>query len=272
MSLIGTLDEIRLADVLRLFAGGRKSGVLTVADGAHQALLRFDKGGLVHATAGRLHGEEAVLDVFGWKRGQLSFVPEERPVAPNLAKDVEVLIAEGLKAGDAFHRIRELVPSDRVVFELAEGPAAGATWPIARAAWELVRLADGVADVGEMVAELGRPRGEVVQQLFELVEAGLLRRVDVVRMLRVAAKGVSARGLLGAEAAEVDERFDDDWRQLRRFENGVLRIEVRTSAGRVAPVGVTFRAGRVREILLPRALAAELGLKDGDEVAVRPIA
>jgi len=28
----------------------------------------------------------------------------------------------------------------------------------------------------------------------------------------------------------------------------------------------------VREILLPRALAGELGLKDGDEVAVRPIA
>ncbi len=61
MSLIGTLGDIKLADVLRLFALGRKSGVLTVAGGAQNALMRFQKGAIVHASSGRLQGDEAVV-------------------------------------------------------------------------------------------------------------------------------------------------------------------------------------------------------------------
>ena len=49
MSLIGTLGEVKVGDVLRLFGEGRKSGVLTVSAGPQQAVLRFQKGAIVHA-------------------------------------------------------------------------------------------------------------------------------------------------------------------------------------------------------------------------------
>src|SRR5262249_42970180 len=110
MSLIGTLAEIKIADVLRLFSSGKKSGVLTITDGGHQGVVRFQKGNIVHAMAGRLHGEEALVDLFGWKTGQLTFVPEERSVTPNIVKDVDALILEGLRMGEILHRQRELVP------------------------------------------------------------------------------------------------------------------------------------------------------------------
>src|SRR5437868_12299411 len=97
MSLIGTLDEMKIGEVLRLFADGQKTGILTVTAGSQQAVVRFHKGGIVHASAGRLSGDEAVLDLFGWKEGQLSFIPEEKgPTGPgNVTKDVGALVDEG---------------------------------------------------------------------------------------------------------------------------------------------------------------------------------
>ena len=268
MSLIGTLHDIKLADVLRLFATGKKSGLLAISDGAHQAVVRFSKGMIVHAMAANLSGEEALIDLFGWKEGQLTFVPEERSVTPNIVRDVDALILEGLKVGDRLHRMRELIPSDRVVFQMGPGPPdADARLALGRAEWSVIRLLDGIRNIGDVVEESGMPRADVARVVFEMAEAGFLERVEVVRQLRVTAKG-----LLGTDAAEVDERFDAEWRRLNRFSNGVLRIEVRTAGGRSAPAGARFRAGLVREIHLPRSLVADLGLHDGDEVSVRPIA
>lgn len=268
MSLIGTLSEIKIGDVLRLFATGKKSGVLAVADGSHKALVRFQKGTIVHASADRLHGEEALLDLFGWKEGQLTFVPEERVVTPNIVRDVEGLILEGSRVGERLHRMRGLIPSDRVVFQMGSGPSdPSATCTLGPTEWRVLRELDGVLDVGEVVEASGVPRKEVLRILFDLAETGFLEKVDAQRALRVAAKG-----LLGGEAAAVDQRFDDEWRGVHRFENGVLRIEIRTGAGRTSPVGVTFRPGLVREIHLPRGLLTDLALHDGDEVNVRPIA
>lgn len=182
MSLIGTLEDMRIADVLRVFSTSRKSGVLTVADAGRQILLRFQRGAVVHASAGRLIGDEAVIDLFGWKRGQLAFVPEERDVPPNVTRDVDALIVEGLRIGETFHRMNELVSSDHVVFRLGAGPAdASLRYSIGAAEWQVVRLLDGARGVGELVEQTGLARAEVVRILFDLTEAGFLERVSAER-------------------------------------------------------------------------------------------
>ena len=182
MSLIGTLEDVRIADVLRVFATSRKSGVLTVADAGRQMLLRFQRGVVVHASTGRLLGDEAVIDLFGWKHGQLAFVPDERSVPSNVTRDVDALIVEGLRSGETFHRMNELVSSDHVVFRLGPGPAdPSLRHPMGVTEWRVVRLLDGARGVGELVEQTGMPRGEVVRILFELTEAGFLERVNAER-------------------------------------------------------------------------------------------
>jgi hypothetical protein len=52
----------------------------------------------------------------------------------------------------------------------------------------------------------------------------------------------------------------------------VLRIEVRTLARRGTVLPVTFRSGLGRDVHLPRTAFAELGLREGEEVFVRPVA
>lgn len=268
MSLIGTLADVKLADVLRLFASGKKSGVLTIGDGGQQAVVRFQKGMIVHAMAGRLWGEEALIDLFGWRNGQLTFVPEERSVTPNIVKDVDALILEGLRVGEVLHRRRELIPSDRVVFQLGAGQGdETARLTVGPKEWTVIRLLDGILDVAELIEASELPKEDVYRVLCDLADAGYVERVETRKAFRV-----QAQGLLGKAVAELDERVDAEWRKISRFASGVLRVEIRTAAGKTAPFGVTFRAGLLRDVALPRNLITDLGLHEGEEVQIRPIA
>jgi hypothetical protein len=268
MSQIGTLEDTRIADVLRLLAAGRKTGLLVVAAPKRRAQVHFQKGVVVHAVAGRCRGEEAVLDLFGWKQGQLSFVPKEQAVTPNVIRDVEALVEEGLRLGDSFHRMRQLVPSERVVFQMAPAPDdAEFRCSFGPGAWTVLRLLDGVRDLREVADAARLPRADVMQIAFELADRGLIERLDMLKSLRA-----QAQGLFGKDPATVDERLDDEWRRALRFAAGVFRVEVRSLAGRTLVVPVSYKPGLIRDIHLQRATLAELAVVEGENVNVRPVA
>lgn len=267
MSLIGTIGEMNLADVVRLFATSRKTGLLTVAGPGRQAMIRFHRGSIVHAASGRLHGDDAVLDLFGWKEGQLTFVPEDRAVPPNVTRTIDELIQEGTRVGDVLHRRNTLVPTDRVVFQLAAGPPDDApVYPLTGLAWRVLLVLDGVRDVRELTEASKASREDVVRVLFEMAEAGFLERIEPQRSLRV-----QPQGLFHKDVAEIDEKIEAEWKKLRRFPGGVRRVEVRSNAGKAVSLGAVFRPGVQRDIHLPRASVGELGVREGEDVHVRPV-
>jgi hypothetical protein len=265
MSLIGTLDEFPLADVLRLFATSRKTGLLTVAGPGREALVRFDKGTVVHALSGRLQGEVAIVDLFGWADGQLSFVPDEKVTDANVAKTLEDLIEEGVRDGKHRHRVHSFFTSDRLVFQWAE-PGETGEYLMGRSEWRVLRALDGERELREVVTACGLPLEEVQQLLFQLAEAGFVEKLELHKSLRVQAAG---RG--GAEGAEMDARIEDEWRKSLRFADGVLNVEVRAGRDRRTTLGVTFRPALVRNLVLPRGILGLLQVKEGDEVSVRPV-
>ena len=267
MSLIGTIGEVNLVDVVRLFAASRKTGLLTVAGQGRQAMVRFHRGSIVHAACGHLHGDDAVLDLFGWKEGQLTFVPEDRAVPPNVTRTIDELVTEGVRVGDTLHRRNVLVPSDRVVFQMAVGPPEDApAFPLTATAWRVLLVLDGVRDVRELAEASAVAREDVVRTVFEMAEAGLLERIEPQRSLRV-----QSQGLFRKDAAEVDDRIESEWKRLRRFAAGVRRLEVRSGGGKTVAVKVAFRPGLQRDIHLPRSSVTELGVREGEDVHVRPV-
>jgi hypothetical protein len=270
MSLIGSLEDTSLADVLRLFNHGRKSGRLLVTNDDHQTTLRFDKGALVHAhgTAGRLDGEDAVLDLFGWKAGQLTFIPEEKTVTPNVRRALDLIIVDGVKVGDSFHRMNALVPHDRVVFQLAVPAEDREPLSVAPRDFRVLRLLDGSRDVRELVEATRLTRAEVLRVLFEAAERGYVERVECQRSLRAVPQG----GLFAKDVAEIDVRLEDEWKKLLRFSHGVARVELRGgAAGKSVALGASFRGGLIREVHLPRSAFTELGVREGEDVQVKPV-
>jgi hypothetical protein len=269
MALIGSLGEVTLPDVVRLLASGRKSGLLTATAEGQQALLRFYKGELVQAFCGRLQGEEAVFDLFGWEEGQLAFVPEDRVVTANVNRPLVELVLEGIRLGPQFHRMNLAIPNDRVLLQMAAGPEdAGARVTLDTGAWRVLRLLDGARDLGEVVAASGEPRTQVVSLLFGWLESGFVERLEPVRSLRVQGQG---GGLFGSrEVAQMDVRVEEDWKRILRFTTGVRRVEVRYG-GRSAEVASVFRSGVYRDVVLPKATLSALGAKEGEEVSVRPV-
>jgi len=266
MSLIGNLSDVAFGDVLRLFAASGKTGLLTATAAGRQTLIRLQQGAVVHATAGRLQGDDAILDLFGWKEGQLAFVPEEKVLEPNVTLGVDVLILEGLRTGESFHRMNELIPHERVVFQPARGPEGDKRFLLGAAEWSVLRLVDGVRDVRDVLDGSGRPRPEVLRILFELTEAGFLEPVDAQKTLRA-----QVQGRFGKEAAELDGHLEAEWRLMERFAEGILCVEIRNFARKGRRLPVSFRAGLGREVTLPRPIFAELGLREGDDVFVRPV-
>jgi hypothetical protein len=127
---------------------------------------------------------------------------------------------------------------------------------------------DGVRDVRDLVEGSDLPRNDVLRLLFDLTEKGFLEKVDSQKTLRAQAQGRFGKG----EAAEVDERLRQDWGRLTRFTRGVQTVEVRTFARRGSVLPVAFRAGLGRDVHLPRAVFAEIGLREGEDVFVRPVA
>ena len=267
MSLIGNLSDVAFGDVLRLFAASGKTGLLTASATGRQTLIRIQHGAVVHATAGRLQGDDAILDLFGWKEGQLAFVPEEKVIEPNVTLGVDVLILEGVRTGESFHRMNELIPHERVMFQTAQGPDADKRFLLGAAEWGVLRLVDSVRDVRDVLEDSRQPRADVLRILFELTEAGLLEPVDAQKTLRA-----QPQGRFGKEAAELDDRLEAEWRLMERFAAGVLRVEVRNLARKGRRLAVLFRAGLGREVNLPRPTFAQLGLREGEDVFVRPVA
>ena len=265
MSLIGTLGEIPLADVLRLFASGRRTGLLTATAVGREALVRLEKGALVHAVCGRLAGEGAVLDLFGWTEGQLTFVPDEKTVEPNVTTPLEALIDEGLREGPLLHRMNSFFTSERLVFQMAKHPPEGAICTIGTTEWAVLRVLDGQKELREVIAAAGLERPEVQRVLFALCDEGFVEKIELHRTLRV-----QALSRFGAAGAEVDAKLEEEWRQSVRFAEGVLRVEIRAGRDRNATLVVAYRPGLARNVGLPKATLAELGLKEGDEVSVRP--
>ena len=265
MSLIGTLSEIPLADVLRLFASGRKTGLLTATAEGREALVRLDRGALVHAVCGRLTGEAAVLDLFGWTQGQLTFVPDDKTVDPNVTGSLETLIEEGLREGPLVHRQNAFFTSERLVFQMARRPPDGAICTMGTTEWAVLRVLDGHKELREVIAATGLDRLQVQRVLFALTDAGFLEKLELHRTLRA-----QALARFGAAGAEVDAKLEEEWRRSMRFTEGVLRVEIRAGRDRSTTLVVAFRPGLARNIGLPKATLAEIGLKEGDEVSVRP--
>jgi DNA-binding Lrp family transcriptional regulator len=180
---------------------------------------------------------------------------------------VDTLILEGLRVGESFHKAQSLVPSDQVAFQMAPAPPEGGRLTVTATEWKVLCLLDGIRNVREIAEASKLSRPAVIEVIVRMAEAGFLERVEVQKPLRAQSGGRFAK-----DTATVDERLGKEWSRITRLAHGVLRVEIRSLAGRRVTLPVAYRAGLIRDIHLPRAVLSELHVREGEDVKVRPVA
>lgn len=65
----GNIAEMAVADLIQHTCQDRKTARVTLANGAHEAMLFFKNGEIIHASLENTEGEEVVYKILSWKEG-----------------------------------------------------------------------------------------------------------------------------------------------------------------------------------------------------------
>ena len=179
-----TLPEDRLGE--HLVARGK----ITAAqlDEASRALAKDERLGkalirlgllspndLFEAVRGQV--TEIVYSLFHWKEGRFEFL-NDPPAGEKISLNTTVmnLIMEGTRRLDEMSRVKEKIPSDRIILAPAKTPEELAAL-VQLSAFEktVIGLVDGRRTVREIIERAGRGEFEAMQALYSLLSAGIIR-------------------------------------------------------------------------------------------------
>ena len=192
----------RCAAPLRLL---EKTGLLTASAAGREALSGSRRGVVVHAVSGRLQGDDAVIDLFGWAEGPADLRARgegrgSRTWPHGRGPDRGGRCARAA----AFHRMNELFTSDRLVFQWRSRPPEEARLHVGPAGMERAAPAGRAARRARARGQRrGASRPRSLRMLFDA------DRGRVPREARAAPAALRAQvhGRFGGAAAEVDGRF-----------------------------------------------------------------
>lgn len=207
MGLEGNLRELALQEVLQLLAHTRKTGDLCINAplAGLSACIVFDNGAVVNATISGLPAEEpsalvhgvadlshavesAVLELLGWHDGTFEFRPltdRKDRVPTGVRLNTDVLLMEGARRVDVWSRLADRLPNARVVPAFVDVDSR--QLPLLNLSpqqWEVLTGIDGQRDVLALSRALGRDLLETAEIVYGLLETGLLRLNDSVRVVR----------------------------------------------------------------------------------------
>ncbi len=114
----GSTQDMAVVDLLQTFEVSRKSGVVHLRSGAHEAHIYFRDGKVVDAVLGRLRGEEAIYRTLIWN--EATFEVEFKPISNDdvIGGSTQAILMEGMRRVDEWGRLCEQIPPLTTVFEI----------------------------------------------------------------------------------------------------------------------------------------------------------
>jgi hypothetical protein len=146
----GELIDLTVPTLLQAVWRERSTAVLRLQRGVDQGALYFLEGVLVHALAGPLSGDEAVLDLLGWPEGRFRLArdPEAQPrtVSERIARLVTTLDAVAHGQAAAAHGTDKPSSDEQLLHDLLT--------QLTRLEQDKARLEEGRLDTGAVPALL----------------------------------------------------------------------------------------------------------------------
>ena len=183
MALEGSLHDLSLVDLIRVFQIGLKTGVLMLVGGAERGVVYVCEGRLIDAVLVRgperqviATAEDAVIRLLQWEDAAFTFQPDpkvsRRP--PRIARDIGWPLQEGGRRPD--RPLDRITPDTRLALARLPGGAERAI-KLDLEQWRLLSQVAVGNRVRDICAQAGVPPEQAIDRLVELVAIGLVEIV-----------------------------------------------------------------------------------------------
>ena len=183
MALEGSLHDLSLVDLIRVFRMGLKTGVLMLVGGAERGVVYVCEGRLIDAVLVRgperqviATAEEAVARLLQWEDATFTFQPDpkvhRRP--PRITNDAGWLPQEGARRRE--RPVQHITLDTRLALARLPGGAERAV-RLDLDQWRLLSQVAVGSRVHDICAQAGVPPEQAIDRLVELVTIGLVKIV-----------------------------------------------------------------------------------------------
>ena len=174
MTFQGSLKELHLPDVIQLVAVSGKSGSFRLMKEGQEGVIFLEGGRIIHATLGKLIGEEAVFQLATWTEGNFRFVPGDESPDHTITRNNTNLLMEAARRMDEWRVLSKRIPSlDRIPrFQVPEGKQGQIN--LNTQEWMMLSKIDGKTSIEDLADLLGMTTFDVAKLLYGLVTMGLI--------------------------------------------------------------------------------------------------
>ncbi len=174
MSFQGSLKELHLPDVIQLVSVSGKSGSFRLEREGHEGFIYLENGRMIHATLGKLLGEEAVYALATWSDGTFRFIPGDATPDRTISKNNTNLLMEAARRIDEWRVLSKRIPSLEMVprFMVPEGKQGQIN--LNTQEWTVLSRINGKTSIEEIADGLGLSTFDVAKLLYGLVTMGLV--------------------------------------------------------------------------------------------------
>ncbi|MFQ5696951.1 MAG: DUF4388 domain-containing protein [Myxococcota bacterium] len=180
----GSLEQLSLPDLLQLFLGSRRTGLLAVsgASDAGAGSLALDAGQVVSASVRTaeglsLTGEKALFRLLSWRTGHFEFSPTPVEVEQRIERSTRALLLEGARQLDEWDRLRPKLPPQaaRLRLRISRSRLPDIVHPLWR---QVLDTAASDAPLSSIVDRCPAPDYQVLRAIQDLMARGALAVVS----------------------------------------------------------------------------------------------
>ncbi|MBL8938015.1 MAG: response regulator [Archangium sp.] len=171
----GGLSQLPLPDLLQILAMNRRTGRLTLANGAEKGEIQLSSGQPVNARVGEIEGEKALFRLIAWREGTFAFVPGPAPLRALVNRAMEDVLLEGMRQSDERERLlADLPPIGQLLQRTPDAADLVEPHPVTAEVLQLLRAPRRISEVLDLTAS---PDLEVLSAIGALLQRGIIERV-----------------------------------------------------------------------------------------------
>ena len=169
----GSLSQFKIIDIVKLLTSEGKTGVLNLQRGKEKGEIYVIKGTLAHAICKDGVGEEAVFVMLTWSNGTFNFTPNVTSEEKTIEKNTLALLEEKIKQLEEWQQIKEIIPSQDIVFRLSSKRAPDEV-KLKHDSWSVLSQIDSKKTVADISNELKMGEYDTARNLYSLFSSGLI--------------------------------------------------------------------------------------------------